>query len=157
FWAGIAATAPTVVTAKVAYDIGHLADDIRVAGHQVVFQPGQRDIMPAYLELGAEIKAIWSTWAAMGPEPLVALADAMTREDTKRVAEIWDDITSLPPGLPLAERERFREFNAQLCGEHNRAAGYIRSGPTRAPYRDLPELWREVGNRYGRAWAVMRE
>ena len=48
FWAGMAENAPTVITPKVTYGIGTLLEDMRVAGHQINFMPGQNNIFPAY-------------------------------------------------------------------------------------------------------------
>jgi trans-o-hydroxybenzylidenepyruvate hydratase-aldolase len=157
FWEGIARKAPTVITAKVSYGIEHLREDLEVAGHQVAFQPGQREIFPAYQIVGTRITAAWSTSAAMGPEPMVALMDAILRDDARRAEEIWEDISSLPPQSPPGEHAlHFPEYNAQHNRAFTNAAGYIKAGPSRAPYRDLPEHWRQQAELHGKAWATLR-
>jgi len=45
-------------------------ENIRVAGHQINFLPGQNNIYPAYKMARTKITAGWSTSAAMGPEPV---------------------------------------------------------------------------------------
>jgi len=37
------------------------------------------------------------------------------------------------------------------------AAGYINCGPTRAPYRDLPEVWAKAAEANGKGWAELRK
>jgi trans-o-hydroxybenzylidenepyruvate hydratase-aldolase len=158
FWEGIARRAPTVITAKVSYGIEHLREDLEVAGHQIIFQPGQREIFPAYQVVGSRITAAWSTSAAMGPEPLVALMDAILRDDAQRAGEVWNDIMSLPSASPPGEHAlHFPEYNAQANRAFTNAAGYIKAGPTRAPYRDLPDNWRTQSELHAKAWAALRE
>lgn len=157
FWEGIALKAPTVITAKVSYGIEHLRKDLEVAGHQVTFQPGQREIFPAYQMVGARVTAAWSTSAAMGPEPLVALMDAILKDDARRAEAIWEDIMALPPASPPGEHAlHFPEYNVQANRAFTNAAGYIKAGPTRAPYRDLPDRWRAQSELHGHAWAALR-
>jgi len=158
FWEGVARKAPTVITTKISYGIEHLLDDLRVAGHQINFQPGQREIFPAYKMAGTRITAGWSTTAAMGPEPLVALMDAIQRDDARRAEEIWEDIIAVPPASPAGEHaQHFPEYNAQANRAFTNAAGYIKAGPTRAPYRDLPEHWQRQAELHARDWTAMRQ
>jgi len=158
FWEGVARKAPTVITSKIAYGIDHLKEDIRVAGHQINFQPGQSNAYGAYKQVGTRITAIWSTSVAMGPEPVVALMDAILKNDSKRVDEIWEDISSIPPAVPRGEfAEGFPLYNAQINKIFTNAAGYMKSGPLRAPYRDLPDHWVPQAESHAKAWTAMRQ
>src|SRR6266498_1006519 len=94
FWEGVARRAPTVIACKIAYNIEHLPEDIAVAGHQISFQPNHPAVVAAYKKLGTRISACWSTSAPMGPEPLVALMDAIRRDDSPAVDAIWADISA---------------------------------------------------------------
>lgn len=157
FWQGVAQKAPTVITTKIAYGIDHLVEDLRVAGHQINFLPGQAHIFPAYKMAGTRITGCWSTSAAQGPEPLVALMDAIQRDDAKKAEDIWEDITSVPPSTPPGEfAQHFPEYNAQVNKWAFNASGYVQCGPSRAPYRDLPEHWKRQAESHGKAWAAMR-
>ncbi|HLQ34356.1 MAG TPA: dihydrodipicolinate synthase family protein [Chloroflexota bacterium] len=160
FWEGVGKKAPTVITNKVAYGIDHLLDDIRVAGHQVNFMPGQNTTYPAWKaarEAGTPISACWSTSAAMGPEPIVALMDAMLRDDVAKVEQIWVDLQSVPPMIPHGEFSHFPEYNAQVEKARFRASGFVNCGPSRAPYRDLPEHWAKQAEAHGKGWAELRK
>ncbi len=156
FWEGVAQRAPTVIACKIAYNLEHLPEDIAVAGHQISFQPNHPAVVAAYKKLGRRITACWSTSAPMGPEPLVALMEAILRDDGPAVDAIWADISALPPSIPPGEREHFAEYNAQLNKWFFNASGYIKPGPVRAPYRDLPEHWKQQAEAYAPAWAALR-
>ena len=157
FWAGLAKKAPTVITTKVTYGIGTLLEDIRVAGHQINFLPGQNNVYPAYKMARPRITAIWSTSAAMGPEPVVALMEAIQRDDEKQVDEIWEDMRSVPPFFPPGAVHEFPQYNAQAEKLRFNASGYVKCGPSRSPYRDLPERWRNQAELHGKGWAELRK
>jgi len=157
FWEGVARKAPTVITTKIAYGIEHLEDDLKGAGHRINFQPGQSAVYAAYQKVGKRITASWSTSAPMGPEPLVALMEAIRRDDRTAVDAIWADIAALPPSVPHGEfAQGFPLYNAQVNKVFFNASGYIKPGPVRAPYRDLPEHWTAQAQRYAQAWADLR-
>lgn len=159
FWEGLARRAATVVTAKVSYPIDHLLDDLRVAGHRINFMPGESHVYRAYKMAGKKVSAFWSTGAAMGPEPLVALAEAILRDDGQEVDRINAEIEALPrlnpPGQPFPGE--FPMYNAQVAKHRVNVAGWIDCGPLRAPYRDLSEKWRQQAEVNARAWAELRK
>jgi trans-o-hydroxybenzylidenepyruvate hydratase-aldolase len=157
FWQGVAKKAPTMVTTKVTYGIGTLLDDIRVAGHQINFMPGQTKTYAAYKMARTRITALWSTSAAMGPEPVVALMNAILGDDEKRVDQIWEDMRTVPPFFPPGHAEEFPRYNAQSEKWRFNASGYVNCGPSRAPYRDLPDHWKEQGKLHARGWGELRK
>lgn len=161
FWAGIAKKAPTVVVTKVSYSHANLLDDLRVAGQRINFMPGEGSIYAAYKMARPRITAIWSSGlAGMGPEPVVALADAILAGDDKRVDEIWADIRSLPPiATPDEYSADFAYYNAQINKYLTNVAGYVKGGPCRAPYRisDLPESWKRGAELRAKAWMELRK
>ncbi len=154
FWAGVAKNAPTVVTNKIAYPIGQLLDDIKVAGHQIRFLPGERMVYTGYKLAPDHVKAIWSTAAAMGPEPVVALMNAMLKGDNARVDQIWEDIDSIPHFIH--DRGEFPKYNAQSEKWRFNATGFINYGPSRAPYYDLPDPWKRAAEAEAKAWIELR-
>ena len=156
FWEGVAKRAPNVITTKVTYNVDQIKDDVAVAGDRINFMPGQNSIYPAYKMLRTGLTAVWSTSAAMGPEPIVALMDAIAADDAERVDRIWEDIGSVPSMIPRGEFEHFPEYNAQVEKARFNAAGYINAGPWRAPYRDLPAQWAEQAEAHGKGWATLR-
>ena len=155
FWAGVARKAPTVVTNKIAYPIGQLLDDIKVAGNQIRFLPGERMIYTGYKLDRDHVKAVWSTAAAMGPEPVVALMDAILKQDDAGVDEIWRDIDSIPHFIH--DRGEFAKYNAQSEKWRFNATGFINYGPPRAPYYDLPEEWKRAAEAEANAWQGLRK
>jgi hypothetical protein len=96
----------------------------------------------------------------MGPEPVVALAAAILRDDAKLVDDIWEDIRSVPPAVPLGEfGTGFAKYNAESNKYLTNAAGYIKGGPCRAPYRinDLPENWKNQADLRASGWKNLRK
>jgi trans-o-hydroxybenzylidenepyruvate hydratase-aldolase len=157
FWEGLAKKAPTVITTKVTYGIGTLLDDIRVAGHQINFLPGQNNIYPAYKMARPNITACWSTSALMGPEPVVALMEAIQRDDEKRVDKIWEDMRLVPAFFPPGAASLFPQYNAQAEKWRFNASGYVTCGPSRAPYRDLPDNWKRQAELHAKGWVELRK
>jgi trans-o-hydroxybenzylidenepyruvate hydratase-aldolase len=157
FWQGVAKKAPTVISTKITYGINTLLEDLRAAGHQINFMPGQSNIYSAYKMARAKITACWSTSAAMGPEPVVALMEAIQRDDEPRVDEIWEDILSVPSFFPPGKAQEFQCYNAQAEKWRFNASGYVRCGPSRAPYRDLPENWKRQGELHAQGWTELRK
>jgi trans-o-hydroxybenzylidenepyruvate hydratase-aldolase len=157
FWEGIAKRAPAVVTTKYG-GRANLLEDLRVAGHQINILPGEIEGMyQAYKMAGDRITAGWSVVSACGPEPFVAMADAIRRKDGKKMEEIRGDFKSVPSAYPPGEPERSVSYYAQASKARTNAAGFINVGPSRAPYRDLPDEWREKAEAAGRAVAELRK
>lgn len=92
----------------------------------------------------------------MGPEPVVALMEAISADDAARVDQIGEDMRSVPSLIPRGEGEHFPEYNAQVEKARFNAAGYINAGPWRAPYRDLPDPWVRQADAHGKGWAALR-
>jgi len=160
FWAGLAKKARTVITNKVTYGIDHLMMDIRVAGHQIKFMPGETSIYPAWRMVPEHVDAMWSTSAGgMGPEPWAAFMEAIHKNDDKRAGEIYSDILAVPSFFPHDEvfPGRFPNFNAQAEKYRFNASGFVKCGPSRAPYYDLPDNWKQSADAHGKGWAALRK
>ena len=161
FWERVAKRAPTVILTKISYNHANLLEDLRVAGQKINFMPGEGSIYAVYKMARPRISAIWSSGlAGMGPEPMVALAKAILTDDEKRVDKIWEDIRSLPSGMPPGEfATGFAQYNAQINRHMANIAGYVKAGPTRVPYRlsDLPESWKRLSGPRAKAWTELRK
>ena len=161
FWAGVVKKAPTVVVTKMSYSHANLLEDLRVAGHRINFMPGEAAIFAAYKMARPRVTTIWSSgMACMGPEPVVALADAILNDDEKRVEKIWMDIRSAPPVVPADEYlAGFPYYNVQINKYLTNVASYVKGGPCRAPYRisDLPESWKRGADLRAEAWNELRK
>lgn len=160
FWEGVAKRAPTVITNKIASPtiMEHLEEIVQVTADQVSFLPQQANAAAARERVGEKIRGLWSTAAAMGPEPVVALWDAIESGDKERLAEIQSDLSQIPPAMPREKRaEDFPKYNAQLNNACFNASDYMKQGPMRAPYEDLPEEYRRMSEATGKAWAQLRK
>lgn len=154
FWRHAASASSTVIATKVSYDFR--PEDHQVAGGQIMFMGGEGNFRSVYETLGREAIAVWCTSAAMGPEPWLALVAAVEAGDSERVESVLSDIESVPPPLPMDEFHLFSSYNVQLEKLRIDAAGYVRCGPPRSPYVDLPEKWSTAAERNGKAWADLR-
>jgi dihydrodipicolinate synthase/N-acetylneuraminate lyase len=104
----------------------------------------------AYAPMGAA--GFWSIDAWMGPEPQLALRDAVSAQDWELADQITLDITR------SADRDlSWRETAAKIG---IRYAGYVDPGPLRPPFVEVPENvdreqrakaehWKELRRRYG--------
>ncbi|HEY7060537.1 MAG TPA: dihydrodipicolinate synthase family protein [Chloroflexota bacterium] len=157
FWEAVAKRAPTTIMCKVSYGIGHIEDDLRVAGDKINFVVGHANLHAAYEKVGTKITACWATAAGMGPEPIIALMDAILRDDRARAKAIQADLDALPSMLPPGVEfyKEFPKYNAQVVKVRSNAAGYAKYGPFRAPYTDIPEEWVPHMETEARAWAAL--
>ncbi len=161
FWVGVGKRAPTVICTKY---VGNMRDMPNVfaelaasidAAPNCAFLPIDAFAPIAYAAAGDRIKGVWSTSCAMGPEPVVGMMDALAAGDTERMGEIAHAMHELPN--PLVDVHQFASYNVQVEKERCNAAGYVKAGPSRAPYRDLPDDWRAAAQANGKAWAEFRK
>ena len=152
-WVGIARRAPTVIASKGGGS--DIVANINAAGHQVRFVPPENAAVAAYKKAPDHIKGFWSTSAAMGAEPMVAMAEAMMSGDMTTLDEINAEFQALPKWV--ITYKDFHLYNTQGAKARYRAAG-CDYGPTRAPYRDaLPDDWQRGAEAHGKAWLEFRK
>lgn len=148
FWRGIIARAPTVIASKQTHGFHHFLEEIEIVRGRINLIPGDPGIFKAWDLIGSDITAVWSTQAALGPEPIVALFAAIEIGDTPRVREIIADFRSVPSYAPagaMANRDHtddFARYNTQVAKWRLNASGLISAGPPRPPYTDLPDEWK---------------
>jgi len=153
FWQAIRAHAPTVIATKVGFEFTR--DIFDAVGDRIAFLHGEGGTLTnAYRSIPESVRAAWSTSACMGPEPVVAALAAIAASDEARANQILDDIDSVPFDLPSFAD--FAKFNIQFEKVRMDAAGYLRAGSPRAPYRDIPEEWRRAAEENARLWSAMR-
>ena len=162
FWRGLAAHAPTVVAAKVTHGFRNYRDEVDAVGDRINMMPGDPGIFRAWDLVGSALSAVWSTQAALGPEPVVALLAAIRAGDAERVREIIADFRAVPPYAPpgaMANRDHtddFARYNTQVAKWRLNASGLIAAGPMRPPYTDLPEEWKRQVELEVEAFAALR-
>jgi hydratase-aldolase len=85
----------------------------------------------SYSKLGAA--GFWSIDAWMGPQPQLALRDAVRRGDDARAREATADIC---PPVTSAPDLSWRETASKIAV---RMAGYVNPGPLRPPFVEIPD------------------
>lgn len=100
-----------------------------------------------YAPMGAA--GLWSIDAWMGPWPLLALRDAVKRQDYESAAAITAEVqaTLKGPG-DMIWRENARKISIQL-------AGYVNPGPLRPPFLTIPADVIAEQTERARAWRIL--
>ena len=157
FWEGVAAQASTVTSAKVsrAPDLERM---LEVTGKRVNFVPSDMVVADFADRAPETTTACWATAAGMGPEPSLAIMDALTRGDAAAADKAAADIAwANEPLAPLfADAEVFASYNIQIEKARIAAAGYCRPGPARSPYHHLPETYAAASAECGERWRELR-
>ena len=149
FWAGVADRAPTVIANKLTHGFANYRDDIEAVRGRINLMPGDPGIFIAWDLVGSDISAVWSTQAALGTEPLVALFDAIQKDEAAEVEAIIEDFRAVPSYVPagaMAKRDwtdGFAQYNTQVAKYRLNVSGLIKAGPPRPPYTDLPDEWKQ--------------
>lgn len=148
-WEGIAKKAPTLIACK-GGGSGDYAAKVKACGNQVMLVPSQLSVLGARKTLTeanmdpSYVTALWTV--APWPEPWVALINAINAKDEKKVGEIRADLVSVPGHSTeeIRKKHDFAQYNAQVCRHDWNSSGYIEGGlgPSRPPYRDIPEDWK---------------
>ena len=134
FWQGIAAKAPTVIATKVGFPLTR--EHLDAARHQVNFMTGEGTIGMHYRLAPETVTAAWATSAAMGPEPWVALLDAINAGKTDEAERVLADIEGVP--LPIPDFADFAKYNLQLEKARINAAGLHALRPAPPAVHRLP-------------------
>lgn len=156
FWESISAKAKTVIAAKTSRP-DDLLRKLEVTRRRVNFLPIDMQVQEFYAISPEMTTACWATAAAMGPQPCLAIMDAVLRNDRKAIESHAADIAwANEPIIPLLQRpELFAQLNIQMEKMRIEAAGYCRPGPVRAPYDEIPVEYAEACRECGRRWAQL--
>ena len=157
FWKLVVERAPTVIAAKYG-NAGVYLPSLAVTKGKVNFLPIDAEAY-AFARLSPETTtACWATAASMGPQPSIALMNALTAQDWEKAKQIaadlhWASEHFMPPGGV----QEFASYNIQLEKTRFNAAGYMKAGPIRPPYDVIPESYAEGARECGRRWAQLVE
>jgi dihydrodipicolinate synthase/N-acetylneuraminate lyase len=154
FWERIAKEAPTVTSAKYTRGTPYL-EALKVGGGKINFLPIDMGCLEFAQMAPDDMTATWSTAASMGPQPAVALMDAITAKDWDKAKAIdtdikWANETFIPPD-PM----EFAFYNIQIEKLRMAAAGYCKPGPIRPPYQIVPAEHEKNAAECGRRWAEL--
>lgn len=160
FWAQVAEI-PQVVSAKY-LNIAQLFTDLELTKGRIRFLTTDGDHYAAARIAPEHCTAFWSSGASCGPVVALRLRDAVRHArqsgdwtEAERIAhEIKRSLSTLFPNGSVAE---FRNYNIGLEKARMDAAGWMRAGPCRPPYVNVPESYLEGARQSGRAWAELAE
>src|SRR5438552_17130388 len=136
---------------------GTLLDCLAVSKGKVHFLPNEGAVL-RFAELSPDTTtACWATAASMGPQPAVALMDAILTKDMDRARTVDADLkwASEPVEDIIRNAELFASYNIQVEKIRIDAAGYSKAGPIRPPYNVVAEDIAEASRECGRRWAEL--
>lgn len=160
FWAQVAEI-PQVVTAKY-LGIGALVPDLNLTKNRIRFLPIDIDYYAAAKIDPEFCTAFWSSGAVCGPNPVIALREAVAQAkssgDWKRAKELTGAIAHTYQTLfPHGSFKVFSSYNIPLEKARMDAAGWMKAGPCRPPYNIVSEEYLEGGRESGRRWAILHK
>jgi dihydrodipicolinate synthase/N-acetylneuraminate lyase len=158
FWARIITEAPTVISAKFSRP-DQLAGVQAAARGKIHFLPNDAGLLKFTAINRAETTACWSTAASMGPEPALALMNAVLANDPARETAIAKDNawTREPIKIITENPETFASYNLQMEKIRANAAGYMNAGPIRPPYDVVPDEFVKAATENGLRWKELRK
>lgn len=115
--------------------------------------------LPAAMTWNPDAEPVcWSSSVSCGPEPTLAMMDALEAGD-------WDRAVELSKEMAYTFETFFPQGNMQVFGRHTPAivkarmneAGFMRAGPVRPPDPETPEAYLEGGRESGRRWRELAE
>lgn len=159
FWAQIA-DIDQVVMAKTA-SAGTFLRDHRASRGKIRLMPIDAEYYATARIVPEAAVAFWSSSAACGPAPTIALRDLV--EEAKRTGD-WaaaralnDRIgTAVLPTIAYGDFEQFQIHNVALEKGRVNTAGWMQAGPHRPPYHLVPPHIEKFGEEGGAAWAALQ-
>lgn len=155
FWKRIVEQAPTVMAAKFS-NLGTFAEVFAATRGTVNLVPpfGRA---PVFAKAASD--ALTACWVpAVGPQPAVALMNAILSKDWKRMEEIEHDLewAENPTRPYITNADIFASFNIQIEKILMNASGYTKAGPIRPPYHVVPREIKEASEEVGRRLAELQ-
>jgi dihydrodipicolinate synthase/N-acetylneuraminate lyase len=156
FWKGVAQRAPTVMSAKFS-NAGMLLDALAASEGRINFVPNDGAVYRFATISPETTTACWATSASMGPQPSIAVMEAILARDMSRAKEVADDIAwaGEPTHPIIGDPEIFASYNIQVEKIRFDAAGYCKAGPIRPPYNVMPDDYAEAARENGRRWVQL--
>ncbi len=157
FWEAVAREAPTVTSAKFSRP-QNLKELMSATGKRINFVPNESTIQNFFEVSQETTTACWATAAGMGPEPALAIMDAVARNDAAAVIALAKDIAWAhePVKHIMSDPEIFASYNIQVEKVRMDEAGYCKAGPIRPPYNHMPPDYETAARECGRRWVTLR-
>ena len=160
FWAQVAGI-PQVIMAKVA-GYATLLADLRQSHGNIRLMPLDAEYYGAARLAPGQCTAFWSSSAACGPAPAIALRDLVAqakRDGNWSAAEALSQEISaaLLPIVCYGDMTAFQVHNTALEKGRMNAAGWMKAGPNRPPYHLVPEHIAGFARTGGELWAALQK
>lgn len=157
FWVQLLERAPTAMSAKFGSPMNY-RELLDATGGRINFMPIDMIAYPMACISQETFTACWTTAAGMGPQPSIALMDAIRANDMDRAKLVSEDINlACETFLSPAAWAVFGSYNIQLEKVRIQAAGYSDPGPIRPPYNVIPDELEAGARECGRRWAELVE
>jgi dihydrodipicolinate synthase/N-acetylneuraminate lyase len=157
FWQRVAVAAPTVMSAK--FSVAKVLLALQEATHgKIHFLPIDDEVTTFAKIAPQTTTACWATATSMGPQPTLALMEAILSGDQSTVTTVSSDIAwASEPLAPLFRAPEFASYNIQVEKIRINAAGYCDAGPVRPPYAIVPDDIAHNSQECGRRWKTLCE
>jgi len=127
--------------------------DLKAVAGRIQLRPLAEDWYQSARLFPDAVRACWSGDVACGPTPLKALKETILGREWERAAAVAEELEwALETMFPGGGFPEFLKDSIQIDRAKFQAAGFIRPGPTRPPYTEAPESYREGGRR----WATLQ-
>jgi dihydrodipicolinate synthase/N-acetylneuraminate lyase len=156
FWKATVEKAPTVMSAKFSSK-AILKEAVMATRGRVNFVP---PVGLAYEFAQLSPETANTCWIpAVGPQPALALMNALAARDAQRAKGVADDIAWAvePHHIVTGSQDVFASYNIQLEKILMSASGYCKTGPIRPPYNVMPENFAQAARESGQRFAKLRE
>jgi len=160
FWAQVA-DIPQVIMAKVA-GYATLLADVRLSRGNIRLMPLDAEYYGAARLAPEQCTAFWSSSAACGPAPTIALrnlvAQAKRDGDWSAAETLSQEISAaLLPIVCYGDMAAFQIHNTALEKGRMNTAGWMKAGPNRPPYHLVPEHIARFAHTGGEMWAALQQ
>jgi trans-o-hydroxybenzylidenepyruvate hydratase-aldolase len=156
FWQRVVKCAPTVMSAKFS-NAQNLLSVLEASDGRVNFVPIDSAAYEFAILSPTTTTACWSTAASMGPQPALAMIEAVLAGDMERAKAIAADLAwaNAPCDDLVQNPALFASYNIQFEKIRINEAGYCKAGPVRPPYNVMPETYIAAARECGRRWVQL--
>ncbi|BBL47311.1 MULTISPECIES: dihydrodipicolinate synthase family protein [Metallosphaera] len=151
----LAEKVPQIVAAKYIALTPKFYEDLRAVGSNIKLLPLEVDWLPAYL-YSKDVNGTWSSSAACGPEPVIALRNAIFKNDLESAIWLTNRIRwTYETFLAFRDFREFSRYNIPIEKVRFNECGYVKAGPARPPYDYIPPEYEELTKESGRRWRIL--
>jgi dihydrodipicolinate synthase/N-acetylneuraminate lyase len=147
------ASLPQVIGAKYIGITPKFGADMTAVAGRIRLLPLESDWLAAYSLYPEHALACWSSSALCGPEPVLALRNAILTGDLDTARHLTHRVEwTYEPFLARTNFPEFSKYNITLEKLRFDEAGYVKAGPSRPPYQSAPAEYLAGARENGRRW-----